>query len=307
MQSPLEIRHLRTLTALRDCGSLSRAAELLCLTQSALSHQIRLLESIYGMPLFERKSMPPRFTAVGSRLLELADAILPLVEEAERDLARLAAGTAGQLRIAVECHTCFDWLIPAMDAFRERWPEVELDIVSGFHADPVALIRQRRADFALVSEIDPASLGIDHHPLFGYEIIAVMANGHPLAEKRWLGAADFANETLITYPVPDERLDIVRQVLAPAGIRPKRRTTELTIVMLQLVASGKGVAALPLWAVYDYLQRGYVQSRRIGREGLHARLYGACLATLSRTPYLTDFIAVVREKCFLALPGITLL
>ncbi|MGQ9686499.1 MAG: LysR family transcriptional regulator [Thiobacillaceae bacterium] len=307
MQSPLEIRHLRTLKALCDSGSLSRAAELLCLTQSALSHQIRLLESAYGMPLFERKSMPPRFTAVGSRLLKLAHAVLPLVEEAERDLARLAAGTAGHLRIAVECHTCFDWLIPAMDAFRERWPEVELDIVSGFHADPVALIHQGRADFALTSEIDPKANGIDYLPLFSYEIVAVMANGHPLAAARWLEAADFANETLITYPVPDEMLDIVRQVLAPAGIRPKRRTTELTIVLLQLVASGRGIAALPLWAVQSYLERGYVQSRRIGREGLSARLYGACLATLSRTPYLTDFIALVREKCFLALPGITLL
>lgn len=307
MQSPLEIRHLRTLVALRDCGSLSRAAKLLCLTQSALSHQIKLLESVYGMPLFARKSTPPRFTAVGSRLLELADAILPLIEEAERDLARLAAGTAGQLRIAVECHTCFDWLIPAMDAFRVRWPEVELDIVSGFHADPVALIHQGRADFALTSEINPEANAIDYHPLFSYEIVAVMANGHPLAEKRWLVAADFAKETLITYPVHDERLDIVHRVLAPAGIQPKRRTTELTIVMLQLVASRRGIAALPLWAVYDYLQRGYVQSRPIGREGLHAKLYGACLAALSRTPYLADFIALVREKCFLSLPGITLL
>lgn len=307
MQSALELRHLRTLIALRDCGSLSRAAELLCLTQSALSHQIRQLESIYGVPLFERKSMPPRFTAVGSRLLKLADAILPQIMETERDLARLAAGTAGRLRIAVECHTCFDWLIPAMDAFRERWPEVELDIVSGFHSDPVALIHQGRADFALVSEVDPEANDIHHLPLFGYEIVAVMAKGHPLAEARWLEAADFADQTLITYPVPDAMLDIVRRVLAPAGIRPKRRTTELTIVLLQLVASGRGIAALPLWAVQSYLERGYVQSRRIGREGLHARLYGACLATFSRTPYLADFIALVREKCFLVLPGITLL
>ncbi len=69
-----------------------RAAQLLNLTQSALSHQVKLLEDRYGSRLFERKSMPPRFTAAGERLLALADAVLPLVEAAERDIARLVAG-----------------------------------------------------------------------------------------------------------------------------------------------------------------------------------------------------------------------
>ena len=96
--------------------------------------------------MFERKSVPPQFSATGLRLLALADAVLPQVEDAERDVARLLTGQGGQLRIAVECHTCFDWLMPAMDAFRHRWPEVELDIVSGFHADPVGLLHQDRAD-----------------------------------------------------------------------------------------------------------------------------------------------------------------
>ena len=120
----LEIRHLRTLSALRSSGSLVRAAQLLNLTQSALSHQIRLLEERYQAPLFERKSMPIAFTATGSRLLELADKLLPEIELAERDVARLSQGDKGQLRVALECHTCFDWLMPVMDAFRQRWPEV---------------------------------------------------------------------------------------------------------------------------------------------------------------------------------------
>lgn len=307
MRSLLELRHLRTLAALRSGGSLSRAAELLNLTQSALSHQIRLLESTYGAPLFERKSVPPRFTAVGSRLLELADVLLPGVDEAERDIARLLAGSVGELRIAVECHTCFDWLMPAMDAFREHWPEVELDIVSGFHADPVGLIHQGRADFALVSERGGDEHGIDFHPLFGFEIIAVLARDHALAEAPWLEAADFADQTLITYPVPDEMLDVVRRILAPAGVKPRRRSTELTIALLQLVASGRGIAALPLWAVHSYLERGYVRSRPIGHNGFHASLYGACPASLSSTPYLSDFIDTLRETCFLSLPGIVLL
>lgn len=306
-QSILEVRHLRTLVALRDSGSLVRAAQLLNLTQSALSHQIKLLEDRYGQPLFERKSVPPQFTAVGERLLALADAVLPQVEGAERDIARLVLGQGGQMRIAVECHTCFDWLMPAMDAFRTRWPEVELDIVSGFHADPVGLLHQGRADVAIVSEVDADEAGVDYHPLFAFEIRALLANTHPLVAKPHLVAQDFADQTIITYPVPDEMLDLIRQVLEPAGVRPPRRTTELTVAMLQLVASGRGVAALPLWAVQSYLDRGYVTARPIGSNGLRGELHAACLPSLSAKPYLQDFVQVTRETSFVTLKGVELL
>lgn len=310
-QSILEVRHLRTLVALRDSGSLVRAAQLLNLTQSALSHQIKLLEDRYGQQLFERKSVPPQFTAVGERLLALADAMLPQVEGAERDIARLVLGQGGQMRIAVECHTCFDWLMPAMDAFRTRWPEVELDIVSGFHADPVGLLHQGRADVAIVSEVDADEAGVDYHALFGFEIRALLANTHPLVAKPHLVAQDFADQTIITYPVPDEMLDLIRQVLEPAGVRPSRRTTELTVAMLQLVASGRGVAALPLWAVQSYLDRGYVTARPIavapGDKGLRGELHAACLPSLSAKPYLQDFVQVTRETSFVTLKGVELL
>ena len=304
--SILEIRHLRTLVALRDAGSLVRAAQLLNLTQSALSHQVKLLEDRWGTPLFERKSVPPQFSATGQRLLVLADAVLPQLEEAERDVARLAQGQSGQLRIAVECHTCFDWLMPAMDAFRARWPEVELDIVSGFHPDPIGLVHQNRADLAIVSELD-ATEAVDFHPLFSFEIRALLANQHPLCARPHLEATDFADQTLITYPVPDDMLDLVRQVLEPAGVRPLRRTTELTVGMLQLVAGGRGLAALPVWAVQGYLDRAYITARPIGPHGLTGRLYAACARMTSDRPYLADFVSITRESCFLNLRGIALL
>lgn len=305
--SVLEIRHLRTLAALRDTGSLVRAAQLLNLTQSALSHQIKLLEDCYGAQLFERKSMPPQFSTTGLRLLQLADATLPLMEEAERDVARLALGRSGQLRIVVECHTCFDWLMPAMDGFRQRWPEVELDIVSGFHPDPIALVLQDRAEVAIVAEPDPTE-SVDYHALFGFEIMALLANDHALVAKPYLTARHFADQTLITYPVPDEMLDIVRQVLEPAGVVPAhRRTTELTVAMLQLVASGRGIATLPLWAVQGYLDRGYITARPVGKKGLTGRLFMACSAATSAQPWLADFVRITRESSFKSLPGIVLL
>jgi len=307
MISILEIRHLKTLQALREAGNLLRAASLLNLTQSALSHQIKLLEEHYGSPLFERKTTPIRFTAAGERLLQLANTVLPQVAAAERDLARQAQGVAGQLRIAVECHTCFDWLMPAMDVFRTRWPEVELDIVSGFQADPVGLLYEHRADIAIVSETD-ISEKVNYHPLFRFEIIALIAKDHALAERDYLLAQDFASDTLITYPVPDEMLDIVRQVLLPAGVNSAgRRTTELTVAMMQLVASKRGIATLPMWAAQNYVNRDYVLAKRITKAGLTGSLYAASLPEMSDKSYLNDFVATIRETSFLKLPSIELL
>ena len=98
----LEFRHLETIQALADTGSLSKAADRLHLTQSALSHQLKVLESHFSAALVERNSKPLRFTSVGLRLLELARTVLPLVAEATRDVARFAEGRAGALRIAVQ-------------------------------------------------------------------------------------------------------------------------------------------------------------------------------------------------------------
>lgn len=302
----LELRHLKTLQALKEAGNLLRAAVLLNVTQSALSHQIKQLEDHHGTPLFERKSAPVRFTPAGCRLLKLADEVLPRIAEAERDLARLRQGEAGQLRIAVECHTCFDWLMPSMDVFRKRWPEIDMDIVSGFQADPIGLLHAYRADLAIVADID-ADEQVDYHALFRFEIVALLAHDHPLAHQDHLTAEDFASDTLITYPVPDDMLDIVRQVLKPAGITTQRRTTELTVAMLQLVASRRGIATLPLWAVQNYLNRNYVLAKRITPDGLTGRLYAACLPELSGRSYLADFITATRETSYLNLPNVALL
>lgn len=254
MDSIIELRHLKTLLALEETGSVSLAAKRVFLTQSALSHQIRMLENHYGTPLFERKSTPLRFTPVGERLLRLAHELIPQVAVAERDLARITEGEAGELRIAVECHTCFDWLMPAMGEFRPMWPQVELDIVSGFQADPVGLLLQHRADLAIVSEAEKQS-GISFQPLFAYEMVGICAKDHPLAAKTVWEAEDFIGETLITYPVPDEMLDLPKKILIPKNINPPRRHSELTIAIIQLVASRRGIAALPYWTVMPYLEK----------------------------------------------------
>jgi LysR family transcriptional regulator for metE and metH len=299
----IDIRQLRSLIAVAETGNLSRAAQRLNLSQPALSHQIKLWEEQLGAELFERKTQPPKFSPAGNRLLEAAYDADRLLRQAERDVIRILEGVSGQLRMAVECHSCFDWLMPSMDVFREAWPEVEMDLVSGFQPDPVGLLLEDRADLVIVSRATPRA-GITYHPLFRYEVLALMAHRHPLAAKPCLQARDFSRETLVTYPIPDERIDVIREVLKPAGIEPPRRATELTVAILQLVASLRGIAAMPGWAVQPYLDRDYVASRPIRKHGLFANLYAATTREAANTSYMMEFLEIMKRVSFSTLTGV---
>ncbi len=300
----IEIRHLRTLTALREAGTLAGAAVRLHLTQSALSHQIRSLEGRLGLPLLHRARRPLRFTAAGDRLLTLADRLLPALEITCRELERMGAGRAGRLHLAIECHSCFDWLMPAMDVYRPRWPEVEIDLSLAYSFEPLPALA--RGDLDLIITADPEERDdLRFFPLFRHEAVLLTAPGHRLTARPWIEPMDLAAETVITYPVPLERLDLYRHFLRPARVEPRaRRTAELTAVLLQLVASGRGVAALPRWAAAAFVARGSVVARPLGREEMWATLHAGIRSEHVETPFIRDFIETARRTAFRELEGI---
>lgn len=304
----LEIRHLKSLKAIAETGKLGLAAERVFLTQSALSHQIRALEEHYGITLFQRSPQGLRFTPAGQRLLDLANELLPLIDKAERDLIRLKSDQSGELRIVLECHTCFDWLTPVMDAFRRAWPEVEIDLVAGFHSDPWHLLYEGKADVVIGGLPYTNNMAdLVNTPLFKFEIMAVLPTDHALRNKTRLAAEDFSDQTLITYPVPEERIDVIRQVLKPASIEFNRRTAELTIAIMQLVASRRGLAALPSWGIQSYVDHEYVIAKPIGAKGLWSELYAIGTHEMMSRPYAKDLARIIRDTCAEKLHGIKLL
>ena len=302
--SLIELRHLRTLRALRDTDSLVEAAERVFLTQSALSHQIKDLESRAGCSLFIRKTRPVRFTSAGNRLVKLADELLPLVHAAELEVAKLAGGESGRLVMAIECHSCFEWLLPAIAVYREEWPEVDLDISSGFHFEPLPALNRGDLDVVITSDPVP-DMGLHYFPLFSYEAQLAVSKGHWIAGREWVEPDDLAAETLIAYPVDRSRLDVFSRFLAPAGVEPKAvRQAELTAMMIQLVASGKGVVCLPNWALHEYRERDFVTVTSLGEEGVWPTLYAAVRADQADAPFMAGFIETTKQVCFANLVGI---
>lgn len=300
----VEFRHLKTLTALRDAGSLVEAAERVHLTQSALSHQIKDLEERLNCSLFIRKTKPISFTAAGKRLLLLADELLPMIRNAERDIARLAGGEVGRLNICIECHSCFDWLMPTIDHFRQNWPEVEMDLSTGFSFQPLPALSRGDLDLVITSDPEPRN-GITYLPLFSYESVLVISKQHPLIRKKQIQPGDLCSETLITYPIDHARLDIFSRFLDPAGKEPAQtRTAELTVMIMQLVASGRGVSALPSWAIHEYLQNDYIAARPLGEKGLWCTLYAAVRSEQAEAEFMLDFLDTARDITFRNLSGI---
>ncbi|MFT5721673.1 MAG: LysR family transcriptional regulator for metE and metH, partial [Motiliproteus sp.] len=253
--------------------------------------------------LFIRKTKPICFTSAGQRILALADAVLPMIRNAERDIARLAGGETGRLHMSIECHSCFQWLMPTIDKFRENWPEVEMDMASGFNFSPLPALARGELDLVITSDPQPIT-GIFYQPLFAYEILLAVANQHSFARKTHIAPKDLEQETLICYPVDRNRLDIFTRFLDPADIDPQVRTAEMTVMMMQLVASGRGVCALPNWALSEYLDRKYVTACQLGSKGVWSTLYAAIREDQREAEFMRDFLDTARDTSFKTLNGI---
>ena len=289
----IELRHLKTLTALREHGSLVAAAGDLCLTPSAISHQLKELDQWFGVEIVNRRNRPVSFSNVGLRLLKLADDILPQVQIAQSDISRIVHGQTGRIIFSSECHSCFDWLMPLLNQYRMQYPDVDLDCASGFEANPHELLQN--SEFDLLITADPIALkGIEYFPIFEYESRLVLSNTHPLVRSEQITVQELAEETLITYPVDKHRLDIMSKLFIPANILPKQiRTTDLTQMLIQLVASGRGIGALPDWVVNEYEQKGWVTSKRlncVAPEGLRRTLYAGYRIEEKQKSYFEGFL-----------------
>jgi len=291
----IELRHLRTIRAIHQAGGIARAADLLHITQSALSHQIKGLEDQAGVELFVRRSKPLKLSAAGQRLLRVAEKVLPEIEALEGEFGGLRQGSAGRMHIAIECHACFDWLFPVLERFRKAWPEVDVDIRPGLAFDALPALRKEEVD--LVVSSDPEDLpGIQFKPLFDYEPVFVASSQHPLAQKPYVEAEDFRGETLITYPVDRSRLDVFTELLTPAKVEPRSiRQVELTAVILLLVASNRGVAVLPDWVVREVRTSSDYVTRPITETGLTKRLYAAIRDDDADKPFVAHLIRLARE------------
>lgn len=298
----LDIQHLRTLAALRDTESLRHAAERIAVTPSAVSHQLNDLEDLLGCRLFYRKTHPVRFTPAGTRLLALADDVIPDVRRALADLEGLSKGPVDRLFVAVEQHGPTEWLLAAIDEYHRSWSTVGVDVPMGLSLDPLPALA--RGDLDVVFTTDPIEdPALTYEPLFTTELKVAVAPSHRCAALDWVSPADFAGETVISYPVRRSRLQVFTRFLQPANIEPAHvLATELPTIMVRLAAQRRGVCCLPSCVLEELPED--VLLKPLGNGGLRCCVHVATRPDCRRTTHINAFIKMAKETAFRTLTSI---
>jgi LysR family transcriptional regulator for metE and metH len=288
----LEIRHLRLVREVSLAGSLTRAGAVLHLTQSALSHQLRDIESRLDTPLFLRVGKRMILTPAGERLLRSADDVLATIEQTEEAIRRLAGAERGLLRLTTECYTCYHWLPALMKRYRRAHPGVDVRIDATATSQPIAHLLDGRLDIAIVS--DPVrDRRIVTERLFDDEMVVIVEPRHALAARPFVRAEDFAGETLLTYSSKEDST-VYQRILVPSGITPAAmQQVQLTEAMIELVKAGLGVAVLAWWAVEPSVRAGTIRALPLTRRGYKRVWRAATLKDLARVPYVREFIDLI--------------
>lgn len=124
--------HLAIVQQVDRLGTLTQAAEALFLTQSALSHAIKKLENQLGVKIWKKEGRTLRLTQAGYSILSLANRVLPQIEHTEQLMTQFSQGQRGTLRIGMECHPCYQWLLKVVSPYLNQWPHVDVDVKQKF-------------------------------------------------------------------------------------------------------------------------------------------------------------------------------
>lgn len=291
----IERQHLKIIHAINKHGTMTEAAKSLFVTQSALSHAMKKLEVNFSLPLWEKEGRTLVLTQAGKTLLGLSQRVLPQFEHTEAQLHRMAEGKQGILRIGMECHPCFEWLLKVVAPFLKAYPDVDVDVRRAFSFGGLQALHGYDIDLLLTP--DPLHLSsIDYTGVLNYEQVLVMDSNHPLLEFSYIKPEQLANEVLITYPVETNRLDIFTGFLTPVGASVKQhRTIETTEIILQMVAAGRGVTAMPKWLIEEAKESSRLAYRPLGKSGLQKTLYLGHRKHSDPIDFVDEFITLAKQ------------
>lgn len=284
----MEIRHLQMVKEVATAGNLTKAADRLFLTQSALSHQLKELESYFDTQLFIRDKKQMLLTPAGTVVLEAADTILQTVAETRAKVRCLTDKEVGEVRLCTQCYTSYHWLAGFLREFQGLYPKVDVKV-------EMEAITHNANQYLLDNKIDVAITEGDENPKFQYtslfqdEFMAIVPPDHPWASQPWVEIDQFADYNYVMYNIPDEESDNFMMLFKHRRPAKVYKIT-LTEAILEMVKAGLGVAVLPNWIVRPYLQSGQLTAVPITQKRILRTWYAATLKTKQQQPYTTAFI-----------------
>lgn len=299
----IDVGDLQLVQAIAEDGTVTGAGAILHLTQSALSHRLKDLEDRLGVSLFLRRPRRMVTTPAGERLLASARLVLGELKRAQREVSESKNGLTGLIRISTGCYTCYRWLPAIMNCFRVKFPRIEVRIDEGSTCQAIQSLTAGRIDIAVVTDVPEGEM-FRSTPLFDDELVFVLSPKHRLASRRFLKAVDLADETVLVYP-PRETSTLMKRVLTPAGIRPADiMELPLTEAILEMAASGLGIAFVAEWVAKPHVKSRRIITRRLARRGYRRTWFAVTLTDQHMPDYFDAFIESMRQTPKVAGVGI---
>jgi len=263
-----EIRQIVAFTTVLEAGGFTKAARVLHLTQSALSHQIKTLETQLGVQVFARVGKRTILTQAGEVLLKHATVVLRELTNARQSLLELSEPDRGRLRISAAGYSCYLLLPRILQAFKTQYPRVELSISADYTGEAVQHLLEGVLDVSILI-MPPPVRGLTIEPLARDELFVILPASHPWVKRRRIQWTELSTQVLVTYNKSSQTHQLVVQRLGEVGATiPETMEVRLAEAVTEMVKVGLGVAVVPPWVVHAELQAGTLVARPLGRQGL---------------------------------------
>jgi len=285
----MEIRHLKLIKEVARTGSLTKAKDSLYLSQSALSHQLREIESQLGTPVFHRVNKQLDITNAGQMMLEGAERILAELENTEASIKKYISGDTGTIKLATECHTCYHWLPSLLIDYKKEFPNVEVDVLIDNSCDMEQEVTKGKIDLAVITDATDRP-ELSYYELFKDEMVALVNADHPWVGRAYVEAQDFEDQHVLIHSYPLESVTLFSQLLIPEKVSPKKISqVQVDEAMVQLVKAGMGVRVIAKWIIEPYLKDPQLAIIPVTKKGMYRRWFATTLKQETPPQYLENF------------------
>lgn len=288
--SQLEIKHLKMIRSIAKTGNMTKAAESLFISQSALSQQLKDIEGRLNVDLFFRTPKKMILTPTGKKLLKTAEQVIETLEDTELEIAKMVSGDSGEFKVGTQCLFCYKWLPRVLAVFQDKFPNIEFEI--GTSVNLIQELETKKYDVIITG----AGANDDKFtclPLFQDQMVCIMKNGHPLTTRPYIRLEDFNGSCLISHSEKKHN-KFYQAALKPEGIEPKKFITiGQPQAIIEMVAAGFGISIVPGWAVKSALEANQISAVPITRKGLPLTWNATFLKNNAAPVFQKEFINIV--------------
>ncbi len=250
----IPLQYFRLVDTIVKDGTLTKAAVSLHLTQSALSHQLKELESELGLPIFYRNGKKLLLSEEGARFLSSADKILTELKLLEADMLHFKSGSTGKIRISTACYTTYHWLPRIIRYYKDLNPGVNVHIASGATQNPLDFLLRGDLEVAIIRhKIDNPA--IHYEPIFRDQLQIIVSRDHPLAGKKDFSLQDIEGEELFMQAPSTNHIPVIDVLLKQHSVTPSHiHRIHYTDAIIEMVDANMGICVLADWIVQPYLE-----------------------------------------------------